>query len=179
MQSATLMPRLWRDLPLVLTIGGFVAWYLLLGPAVIGGPATYVFVSGTSMEPTLHTGDLVIAREADDYAVGDIVAFRLPDGDRTETGGALVIHRIVGGSASDGYVVRGDNRMGDDPWRPMPEDVVGRALFVIPGVAPYLNALREPAVFGSLAAALTVFTIMLGTGNRRRDPGTRLPSPGR
>ena len=163
----------------MLAIGGFLAWFLVLGPSVIGGPASYVFVSGISMEPTLHTGDLVIARRADVYAVGDIVAFRLPEGAEIDAAGALVIHRIVGGSAADGYVVRGDNRMGDDPWRPMPEDIAGRAWLVVPGVAPYLMALREPAVFGALAAGLTVFTIMLGGGHRRRQPRTALPSTGR
>jgi signal peptidase len=166
-----------RDAPLMLAIGGFLAWFLVLGPSVIGGPSTYVFVSGTSMEPTLSTGDLVITRQATEYAVGDIVAFRLPDGAINER--ALVIHRIVGGSATEGYVVRGDNRMGDDPWRPMPDQIAGRAWLVLPGVAPYLTALREPAVFGSIAAGLTVFLILLGGGDRRRRNPEQIPSTAR
>jgi signal peptidase I len=168
-----------RHAPLMLVIGGFIAWYLVLGPSVFGGPATYVFVSGTSMEPTLSTGDLVITRPGS-YAVGDIVAFRLPEDSGATPGGTLVIHRIVGGSERDGYVMRGDNRMGDDPWRPKPSDVAGRAWIIIPGIAPVLTMLREPAVFGSLAAGITVFLIILGgDGSRRRRAGDALPSAGR
>jgi signal peptidase I len=174
--------RLMRSLhhaPLMLAIGGFLAWYLVLGPSVIGGPATYVFVSGTSMEPTLSTGDLVITRGTGQYAVGDIVAFRLPEDSGATAGGPLVIHRIVGGSGRDGYIMRGDNRMGDDPWRPRAEDIAGSAWLVLPGVAPFVMALREPAVFGALAAGLTVFVILVGGGDRRRRPREAAPSTGR
>lgn len=175
----TRLMRFLRHAPLMLLIGGFLAWYLVLGPSVIGGPATYVFVSGTSMEPTLSTGDLVITRRAGEYAVGDIVAFHLPAESGAIPGGPLVIHRIVGGTALDGYVMRGDNRMGDDPWQPTPDDIAGSAWLVLPGVAPFLLVLREPAVFGALAAGFTVFMILLGGGDRRRRPADAVPSTGR
>ncbi len=174
----TRLMRSLRHAPLMLVIGGFLAWYVVLGPSIIGGPAVYVFVSGTSMEPTLSTGDLVITRPGE-YAVGDIVAFRLPEDSGATPGGTLVIHRIVGGSEADGYVMRGDNRMGDDPWRPRAEDIAGRAWLVLPGIAPFLTALREPAVFGALAAGVTVFLIVLGGSERRRRPGDAMPSTGR
>jgi signal peptidase len=174
-----ILKRSLRDAPLMLAIGGFLAWFIVLGPSVIGGPATYVFVSGTSMEPTLSTGDLVITRRAETYDVGDIVAFHVPQEAEGVARGGLVIHRVAGGSAATGYVMRGDNRMGDDPWRPMPADIAGRAWIVIPGIAPLLTMLREPAVFGSLAAGVTVFLIILGGGDRRRRAPDALPSPNR
>jgi hypothetical protein len=97
-----ILKRSLRDAPLMLAIGGFLAWFIVLGPSVIGGPATYLFVSGTSMEPTLSTGDLVIARRAETYEVGDIVAFHVPQDAEGVARGGLVIHRIAGGSATDG-----------------------------------------------------------------------------
>ena len=60
----------------------------------LGGPASYVIVSGHSMEPTLYTGDLVVVHQRDEYSVGDMVAFEIE-------GGSQVIHRIVGGSAAE------------------------------------------------------------------------------
>jgi signal peptidase len=172
-----ILRRALRDAPLMLAIGGFLAWFIVLGPSVIGGPATYVFVSGTSMEPTLSTGDLVITRRAEAYEVGDIVAFHVPQEAEGVARGGLVIHRVAGGSAATGYVMRGDNRMGDDPWRPMPADIAGRAWIVIPGIAPFLTMLREPAVFGSLMAGITVFLIVMGADDRRRRPADAVRSP--
>lgn len=161
-----------RDLPLLLAIGGFVAWFVLLGPSAIGGPATYVFVSGTSMEPTLQTGDLVVVRSAEAYASGDIIAFLVPEGN--PAAGGFVIHRIVGGSSTEGFTTQGDNRLDIDSWRAMSGDIVGEAWIVLPGAGPYLTWLRNPAVFASLAAGFTVFTILLGAGDGRKQSPPRM-----
>lgn len=160
-------PRL-GDIGFLLAIACFVGWYLLLGPTVIGGPATYVWVSGVSMEPTLETGDLVIVRRADAYARGDIVAFKVPEGQ--PGAGSLVIHRIVGGSAADGYVTRGDNKRGDDPWRPAGDDLVGSAWLVAPGAGHVVTWLRDPMIFAPLAAALTVVGVLLARGGSGGSP---------
>src|ERR687892_63615 len=92
------------------------SWFVFLGPQFLGGPIAYVLVSGESMEPTLIHNDFVIARRQDTYQTGDVVVYRIPEG---ETGaGGLVIHRIIGGSAEDGYILQGDNRTTPDLWRP-------------------------------------------------------------
>jgi signal peptidase I len=154
----------------------FAAWYLLLGPAVIGGPATYVVVDGTSMQPTLVDGDLAIVRRSDAYAVGDVIAFQLPDGDPDARG--LVIHRIVGGSAKDGFVTQGDNRSGQDPWRPVPADIVGSVWITAAGAGSYLAMLRDPLVMAPLAAGVTVFLVLLGGGDGdRTEPRPPRHSP--
>jgi signal peptidase I len=160
-------PRL-RDVPFVLVAATFVAWFGLLRPTGLGGPAGYVLISGTSMEPTLQDGDLVIVRARDTYAQGDIAAFRVPQGE--PGAGRLVIHRIVGGSTVDGFVMKGDNKQLPDDWRPTPTDVVGTLWLVLPGAGPYLAWLREPAVFGALAAGLAVFMIMIGGGGSTKQP---------
>ncbi len=151
-------------LPLLLTIAAFVGWYLVFAPTTIGGPASYVWVSGTSMEPTLVGGDFVILRRSEAYAVGDIVAYRVPSGE--PGAGILVIHRIIGGSAADGFVMQGDNKSQPDPWRPTPSDIVGSQWLSVAGGSKYVGMLRAPAVVGSLAAGLVVFMIMAGGGTR-------------
>ena len=101
----------------LLTLGAmvlFVVWLLLFRPTYLGGPATYVIVNGKSMEPTFYTGDLAMVRQQDSYAVGDIVAFEVEssEGYRVADGG-IVIHRIISGSAPEGFVMQG-KRWG--PW---------------------------------------------------------------
>lgn len=148
-------------LPKVTTLtftGLVIAWFILFRPAWLGGPAAYTIVSGTSMEPTLQNGDLVIMRQTGLYAVGEIVAFRVPADE--PGGGNLVIHRIVGGSAEDGFVTQGDNKPGPDPWRPTHDDVVGSFWCVIPGAGAVMRWLRTPAVFASLAAGFVVFVLL-------------------
>jgi signal peptidase len=129
-------------------------WFVLLRPVALGGPASYVVVSGVSMEPHLHTGDLVIAQAAPTYRTGDVVAYRVPAG---PAAGSLIIHRIIGGDASSGYLVQGDNKNEPDPWKPKAIDIIGRSWLEFPGSGRLLLALRTPTtlaiVLGTLAAA--------------------------
>ena len=162
----------------LLILGLFLAWFAVLGPAPIGGPATYVVIDGTSMEPTFIDGDLAIMRRADAYRSGDVIAFRIPG---TEAGG-LVIHRIVGGTAQEGFLTQGDSRTEQDPWRPKPEDIVGSLWFSLPGAGSHLALLRNPLVIAPLAAGVTVFLVLLGGGRAGRqdpEPGRQDPEPGR
>lgn len=124
-----------------------VAWFFVLRPTSLGGPAGYAMVTGPSMEPTFHTGDLVITERADTYAVGDIVLFRVKN--------ALVIHRIVGGDPVKGYVTRGDNNGVEDGFRPTIEAVDGKAWLRLPGVGNAIVFVRQPL---PLAICTWIFT---------------------
>jgi signal peptidase I len=112
------------------TSAALCAWAVSLAPQFLGGPAGYVIVAGNSMEPALWNGDLALVRERPSYDVGAVVAYRVPSGEAVS--GSLVIHRIVGGSASRGYSMQGDNRSGKDIWRPKRDDVVGALWFKVP-----------------------------------------------
>lgn len=127
-----------------------VLWVLELRPGMLGGPAAYVRVSGESMEPGLRTGDVVVTRRRATYAVGDVVAYRVPAGDPGE--GHVVIHRIVGGDGRAGYRLRGDNRDEDDLWRPRDGDVLGEQRVRLPGLAWLASLVLSPPGLGLLAA---------------------------
>src|SRR6266849_6951728 len=105
-------------------------WAQYLRPQSLGGRAAYVLVSGKSMLPRYHTGDLVLVEQQPDYHVGQLVAYRVPKGD--PMAGAQVIHRIVGGDAQRGFVVQGDNRTAPDVWRPKAGDIVGAKALRVP-----------------------------------------------
>ena len=137
----------------------FVALAYLFLPLALGGHTSYVIVSGTSMEPGLHTGDLVLARPAAHYEPGQTVAYRVPKGEPGE--GFMVIHRIVGTNADGTFLVQGDNKQAPDQWHPAATDVVGRRWVMVPQGGRWLLWLRNPIVFGGLVASLTVASLLM------------------
>ena len=78
------------------------------GVMFITGSKPAVVMSG-SMEPTIETGSLLlIDTRFNELENNDIVAF--------ETGGALVVHRLVK-ETEEGWITKGDANKKEDPWR--------------------------------------------------------------
>jgi signal peptidase len=144
-------------------------WAQFLRPQSLGGRAGYVLVSGQSMEPRYHTGDMVLVERQSSYHKGQVIAYHVPKGDAMA--GAQVIHRIIGGDAKHGFLVQGDNRTAPDVWRPKPGDIVGSKALRIPNAVVALKYLRSPLLLGLLAACF-VFVQMLG-----REPKDEAETP--
>jgi hypothetical protein len=90
-----------------------------------------------------------------------------------------VIHRIVGGSAAAGFILRGDNAASSDLWRPKPEAILGSARMVIPGAVPVLLFARSPIVAASVSAGLAAFLVLGFWLKDRPEPmaaGARRPN---
>jgi signal peptidase I len=162
--ARTVVRRLAAVGALVLLVG---LWATFLLPKGLGGSASYLIVSGHSMDDTYATGDLVITRGRESYEIGDVVGYRVPDG--APGAGHLVIHRIVGGDERRGFVTQGDNNDEVDIWRPLPEDVLGDALIHVPGFGKTLVQLRTPVGLGVLAGALS-FVVLVGGGRPNDEP---------
>ena len=145
-------------------IGVFGLWFVLFRPTTLGGPASYEVVAGGSMQPSLDSGDLVIAQARPTYGQGDVIVFHVP----TDAAGPgpLVIHRIIGGDARSGFIVKGDNKTAPDPWRPKPTDIVGRSWIRVPGGGEWMLMLRRPIVLGALAAGLAAFWFFMRAGRQ-------------
>jgi len=141
-------------------------WAQYLRPQSLGGNAAYVLVSGKSMLPRYHTGDLVLVEHHSAYHVGELIAYRVPKGD--PMAGAQVIHRIIGGDATHGFIVQGDNRTAPDVWHPKPRDIVGAKALRIPNAVLILQFLRSPIFLGLLAACF-VFVQVLLRGDRKTE----------
>ncbi len=163
MRSARQAARLAASLTVV------ALWLVLLRPQALGGPAAYLVVRGDSMLPTYESGDLLILHRESEYAVGDVVAYVVPKGEFGE--GHLVVHRIVGGDASAGFVLEGDNNPAPDPWQPKAVDVVGRPWVAIPKVGAVVAWARQPLILGALAASLAV-AFIISRPTRGKHPAT-------
>jgi len=150
-------------------VAAVVGWFVLLRPLALGGPASYVIVSGKSMLPTLEGKDLVLTHRQPGYERGDLVAYRVA--------GNLVIHRIVGGNGVDGYLMQGDNNPAVDPWRPTDADIAGIARFVVPSGGVPLEALRhDPLLLACFAGGAALF---LTLWQRSKDTAAPSPRPNR
>jgi signal peptidase I len=163
-----------------------VAWAVTLRPQALGGPAVFVAVRGSSMLPTYQHGDLVVVESASHYVIGDVVAYRVPNG---EVGaGKVVIHRIVGGDATHGFTLQGDHNAAPDPWFPRSADMVGVATVRVPNVGGLISFVRQPITLAGLAAGLTVAFILARPGppslrpqpqeTPRRSPRRQALAPG-
>lgn len=145
-------------------LAGAAAWVVLalvivaMWPVALGGRTAYIMVSGTSMEPTMHTGDLAILRQRSSYDVGDIVAYRIPKGTPGE--GFLVIHRIIGGDGARGYVLQGDNRGHRDVWRPTDGDVVGRRIALVPRLGRAVGRISSPSGVAAFLAGVVMVLVV-------------------
>jgi signal peptidase len=160
-----------RTLRLAATIALLIGWAVLLRPMNLGGPVSYLVIRGDSMLPAYETGDLVIVRAATSYAVGDVVAYRVPEGELGA--GRLVLHRIVGGDGTAGFVMQGDNNPAPDPWTPRSGDVAGRDWARVPGIGRLIAFVHQPAAAGAIAVAVLVAVFVL----RAKAPAAPKPAP--
>ena len=164
-----------RRLPrrtLSLALAAAALWLLWTAwPQSLGGRVAYVRVDGWSMNPTFHNGDLVVVARQSSYRIGDPVAYRIPKGEFGA--GALVVHRLIGGDGTNGFVTRGDNRNINDSWHPRTTDVVGRVRFDVPGAGSKFAQASKPVWVGALVALTTVLVMVLPGSTSRGGRGRR------
>lgn len=96
----------------LLLIGAFAAW-------------KPVKVSGWSMHPTLHPGDLAFVRKGGPISAGDIILFQSP-------GHTPVLHRVVGVDGAGRVQTRGDANGIVDRDTLLPAAVTGPVRAVAP-----------------------------------------------
>ena len=81
----------------------------------LGTSSPFLLVSGTSMEPTLHTGDLLLNKSVapTEIKVGDVIAFEVPSEVQQRLSmPPKATHRVVGIEGENGqmvFVTQGDN----------------------------------------------------------------------
>jgi signal peptidase len=159
------VPLVLAKLAALLFVVGTCLWFGL--PQNLGGRASWVLVSGTSMLPRFHTGDLVLVEHQSSYHVGEVVAYRVPQGQIGA--GHVVIHRIIGGDGENGWKLQGDNRTAPDLWYPTNHYVVGAKQLRIPHAWFVLRIFHMPVLLGLFAAFGVFFWIALSGDEKAEE----------
>ena len=113
------------------------------------GIGSAVVMSG-SMEPTLSVNDLVFIREADSYAVEDIVVY--------QSGNDLVIHKII---EIDGDVIITQGEANNTPDDPIAQRYIkGKMIMAIPHVGAIVQIVKSlPGTIVLLAIAILLIEL--------------------
>jgi signal peptidase I len=131
-------------------------------PVGLGGSKLYFSVEGSSMEPGVRAGDLVVVDSDAAYGVGEIAAYE------SERLGHAVLHRIVGRSAGR-FVFKGDNNRWVDQERPYADRLDGKLWLHVPGAGRWASLVAEGSHAAVGAGAFTLLVgIFLGSRMLRR-----------
>ena len=164
-----------------MVIGAFAGVLLLLGVPRLLHMTSLTVLSG-SMEPVLHTGDVVIGGRTpiSEVRVGDVITFSDP-----QRRARLVTHRVRGIQLSAGratVVTQGDNNSGQERWVTDAEGSVGRVALRVPKVGyvtTWAGSRNGRLALLALPAALLVLLELLTLRSAWRAPrsgaGVRAP----
>jgi len=92
-----------------------------------------------SMLPSITAGDIVLLANPDRLQpeIGSVVSYTAKRYDGSPVG--VFTHRIIGGDAEEGFIVKGDSNPSPDNQRPKGEDVSGVVFFVVPFLGKLLS----------------------------------------
>jgi signal peptidase len=151
-----------RVLAFCLLLG--VGW-LLLAPVQLGGRYIYTIITGNSMEPNLHNGELAMMQPAEDYQIGEVVVYEHPSLGH-------VIHRIIA-KKGDRYTLQGDNNAWVDGYQPTKAEIYGSLRLHIPYAGKVVKGFRTP--LGAAALAGVVGFFLFWPENQAAEDAEALP----
>lgn len=146
---------------LLLNLWGIASTVLLKRPLPEVFGYSYLAVLTGSMEPAVSAGDLIVIYRQTDYHVGDIITFL--------ENGIFTTHRISA-AGPNGYQTKGDANSAADSDLVPPEQIMGRVVWVFPGVGNALLFLRTPP---GLACLLLLGALALFLAGRSKSEGKR------
>jgi len=140
-------------------IGLVVLLALLLAVSKLPIPGNYkvLTVLSGSMEPTIHTGAVVVIKPAGNYAIGDIVTFG-----ETGKNKIPVTHRVKEIQVIEGkeaYITKGDANNDADSRQIAKDEIIGKVAFNIPFLGYILEFVKTPLGF-SLVVILPAIVII-------------------
>jgi len=147
--------RLWlvRASATLKVVGYFLGAVLIVFSAMsMSGTVKARIVLTGSMAPSIKAGDIILTVPPSRIAPkkGDVVAYVGRRFDGTSVG--VFSHRIIGGDAQSGFIVKGDANPSPDVQHPKIPDITGIVVFTIPFIGKILTPrallVLVPLVFG-------------------------------
>ena len=137
-QTQSRIKRVFRVIGLVLT-WLLTAVLLTFVTLDLTGVIQARIVATGSMVPAINPGDVVLTMSPDNVipVKGRIVTYQGRRLDGTPV--ALFTHRVIGGNAQDGFVVKGDANPSADTQKPTIKDILGVVVLTIPWVGHLLD----------------------------------------
>lgn len=144
-------------LALALALAQTASWATLitlciLAGLMMSGQMVAMRVEGSSMQPSVSQGDLVLVWHQSRYRAGDVVSY---SASWISSDGPHVLHRIVREDPS-GWTLKGDNNPVEDPALVRPHQVHGKMMARIPGGATWLKMLQSMLWVSAGAGALCI-----------------------
>ena len=115
------------------------------------------------MVPSIESGTLIIVQPDEPYLLGDIIAFVNEDE-------INVVHRIVEKN-DEGFVTKGDNNTSNDEDIVPYDDVLGRAIFIIPYIGFTSLFLKSPLGMAIIGVWGLVFLLPKKSSKRKTGGG--------
>jgi len=151
----------------ILKFTGYVlsAAVLTLAALSVAGQVQARVVLTGSMSPTINPGDIVLLADPTRLTpkVGEVATYVGRRFSGEEVG--LFTHRIIGGNAEEGFIMKGDANPNPDVQRPTSEDIAGVVFFVI----PFLGKILAPKVLTLLIPIIIGFWFILDALRERND----------
>ena len=133
------------------------------------GIKTYVIVSG-SMEPTIHIGDVVVAKNVKDneLQVGDIICFR--------HGQTVITHRIsevIEENNEIEYKTKGDNNNVEDSSKVTQKSIEGKVVKIIPYIGNISLILQQRIVIIGIIGLFYIYMLFQNAIKRKKTERNR------
>jgi signal peptidase len=148
-----------RQVATIISFAGYAMIAVLMSFVVLsttGKIQARVVLTG-SMAPTINSGDIVFLNpsKANIPQKDDIVTYTGRRFDGTAVGSFT--HRITGGDADTGFILKGDANLNPDVQRVKPADIVGKVVFVL----PYIGQFLTPAKLFTLIPFIFILWLMV------------------
>lgn len=134
-----------------------IAVLLIISVLPITGNFKIMAVLSGSMEPTIHTGSVVVVKPASDYKIGDVITFGPNTKTQTPTTHRINDIKVQGDQAV--YITKGDANDSSDPREIAKKDVIGKMMFSLPVMGYVVDFVRKPIGFAILIIVPAVVII--------------------
>jgi len=122
-----------------------IAVFLIVSILPITGNFKILTVLSGSMEPSIHTGSIVIVKPVNDYKIGDVITFGPYT--KTETPTTHRIQDIKVQAGQETYITKGDANESPDLKEITRKDIIGKVRFSIPLLGYVVAFVRKPLGF--------------------------------